>query len=148
MLLQTKNKFQTGSESTDEKLQTRDFKRKQYVKLMAPLNIEVEYIYILSDWFRNAKYKDVLDYIISVGCQYYFKYLPLQKIRTTSSKIIKNTVLIYFIVRQMELKTKEGSDPSFLVVLDVFATVELAVDIAEAFIGDVGREFKILISLP
>src|SRR3989344_1239608 len=119
-------KFQKVAGSVDEKLQTCDFKRKQYAKLMAPLNIEVEYIYILSDWFRNAKYKDVLDYIISVGCQYYFKYLPLQKIRTTSSKIIKNTVLIYFIVRQMELKTKEGSDPSFLVVLDVFATVELA----------------------
>jgi len=24
--------------------------------------------------------KDVLDYIISVGCQYYFSYLPLQKL--------------------------------------------------------------------
>lgn len=47
---------------------------------MAPLNIEVEYIYILSDWFRNPIYKDVLDYIISVGCQYYFCYLPLQKL--------------------------------------------------------------------
>jgi len=47
---------------------------------MAPLNIEVEYIYILSDWFRHASYKDVCDYIISVGCQYYFKYLPLQKL--------------------------------------------------------------------
>lgn len=73
-------KFQKVSGSVDEKLQTCDFKRKQYAKLMAPLNIEVEYIYILSDWFRNPSYKDVLDYIISVGCQYYFKYLPLQKL--------------------------------------------------------------------
>ena len=47
---------------------------------MAPLNTEVEYIYILSDWFRNPRYKDVLDYVISVGCQYYFKYLPSQKL--------------------------------------------------------------------
>lgn len=73
-------KFQKVAGSVDEKLQTCDFKRKQYAKLMAPLNIEVEYIYILSDWFRDEKYKDVLDYIISVGCQYYFKYLPLQKL--------------------------------------------------------------------
>lgn len=73
-------KFQKVGGSVDEKLQTCDFKRKQYAKLMAPLNIEVEYIYILSDWFRNPIYKDVCDYIISVGCQYYFEYLPLQKL--------------------------------------------------------------------
>jgi len=66
--------------SVDEKLQTCDFKKKQYKKLMSPLNIDVEYIYILSDWFRDPTYKDTLDYIISVGCHYYFKYLPLEKI--------------------------------------------------------------------
>ena len=73
-------KFQEVAGSVDEKLQTCDFKRKQYAKLLAPLNIEVEYIYILSDWFKKLEYKDVLDYIISVGCQYYFGYLPLQKL--------------------------------------------------------------------
>jgi len=73
-------KFQKVAGSVDEKLQTCDFKRKQYAKLMAPLNIEVEYIYILNDWFRKPEYKDVLDYVISVGCQYYFQYLPLQKL--------------------------------------------------------------------
>ncbi len=73
-------KFQEVAGSVDEKLQTCDFKKKQYKKLMAPLNIEVEYIYILSDWFRNSAYKDTLDYVISVGCQYYFGYLPLQKL--------------------------------------------------------------------
>lgn len=73
-------KFKAVAGSVDEKLQTCDFKRKQYAKLMAPLNIEVEYIYILSDWFKKPEYKDVLDYIISVGCQYYFGYLPLQKL--------------------------------------------------------------------
>ena len=46
-------KFQQVAGSVDEKLQTCDFKRKQYAKLMAPLNIEVEYIYILSEWFRQ-----------------------------------------------------------------------------------------------
>lgn len=73
-------KFQKVAGSVDEKLQTCDFKKKQYKKLMAPLNIEVEYIYILNDWFKNPAYKDTLDYVISVGCQYYFNYLPLQKL--------------------------------------------------------------------
>lgn len=74
-------KFQEVAGSTDEKLQTCDFKIKQYKKLAAPLNMEVQYIYILNDWFKKPEYKDVLDYIISVnGCSYYFNYLPLQKI--------------------------------------------------------------------
>lgn len=73
-------KFQQVGGSVDEKLQTCDFKKKQYQKLMAQANIEVEYIYLLNDWFRNPKYKDVLDYIISVRCQYYFEYIPLAKL--------------------------------------------------------------------
>lgn len=47
---------------------------------MSAINIDVEFIYILSDWFRNPRYKDTLDYVVSVGCQYYFEYLPLQKL--------------------------------------------------------------------
>lgn len=74
-------KFQSGSGSTDEKLQTCDFKLKQFRKLLSELNVEVEYIYILNEWFKASRYKDVLDYIISVqGCSYYFKYLPLHRI--------------------------------------------------------------------
>lgn len=73
-------KFQKVTGSVDEKLQTCDFKKKQYKKLMSLANIDVEYIYILSDWFKKPAYKDTLDYIISVGCHYYFNYLPLHKI--------------------------------------------------------------------
>jgi len=73
-------KYQEAPTWVYRRLQTCDFKKKQYRKLMAPLNIEVEYIYILSDWFRKPEYKDVLDYVISVGCQYYFQYLPLEKL--------------------------------------------------------------------
>ena len=47
---------------------------------MSQVNIDVEYIYLLSDWFKNPKYKDVLDYIISMHCQYYFEYIPLTKL--------------------------------------------------------------------
>ena len=73
-------KFQQVAGSVDEKLQTCDFKRKQYQKLLAPANIEVEYIYLLSDWFRKPEYKDVLDYIHSVYCYYFFEYIPLVKL--------------------------------------------------------------------
>ena len=83
-------KYQQVAGSVDEKLQTCDFKRKQYKKLVAPLNIDVEYIYLLADWFRNEKYKDVLNYIINMGCAYYFEYIPLKRlglpVPPTSSK--------------------------------------------------------------
>jgi len=73
-------KFQIVAGSVDEKLQTCDFKKKQYQKLFSRANIEVEYIYLLSDWFKKTGYKDVLDYIISVRCSYYFNYIPLEKL--------------------------------------------------------------------
>ncbi len=73
-------KFQKVAGSVDEKLQTCDFKKKQYQRLFAPLNYEVQYIYILSEWFNRSEYKDVLTYINAVGCQYYFGYLPLRKL--------------------------------------------------------------------
>ena len=74
-------KFQNVAGSTDEKLQTCDFKIKQYRKLLSQLNVEVQYIYVLNKWFEKPEYKDVLDYIISIsGCYYYFEYLPLQKL--------------------------------------------------------------------
>lgn len=73
-------KYQKVAGSVDEKLQTCDFKKKQYKKLLSKLNIEVEYIYILNDWFKKQEYKDVLDYIHSVGCDYYFNYIPLERL--------------------------------------------------------------------
>lgn len=70
-------KFQEVAGSVDEKLQTCDFKNKQYKKLLAPLNISVKYVYVLSDWFRQKQYKDVLSYVSLVGCHYFFNEIPL-----------------------------------------------------------------------
>ena len=70
-------KYQQVEGSVDEKLQTCDFKRKQYLKLVTPLGLKVEYVYVLNDWFKVPKYKDVLDYIQSVNCHYKFGSLPL-----------------------------------------------------------------------
>jgi len=73
-------KYQARSGSVDEKLQTCDFKKKQYIKLFTPLNIKVEYYYVLNDWFDKPQYKDVFEYIISVGCKYFIEKLPLNEL--------------------------------------------------------------------
>ena len=71
-------KYQNSPGSVDEKLQTCDFKKKQYQKLCNPIGFKVEYIYLLNDWFNQKKYDDVFDYIDSVGCQYFIDILPLE----------------------------------------------------------------------
>ena len=70
-------KYQQVAGSVDEKLQTCDFKRKQYSKLVHSLGLKVEYVYVLNDWFRKKEYKDVLEYINSMNCHYEFGGLPL-----------------------------------------------------------------------
>lgn len=70
-------KYQQVEGSVDEKLQTCDFKRKQYLKLVVGLGLKVEYVYVLNDWFKDPRYKDVLAYINSVNCHYRFNALPL-----------------------------------------------------------------------
>lgn len=69
-------KFQQTEGSVDEKLQTCDFKRKQYAKLVRSLGWRVEYVYVLNDWFRDDRYKDTLDYIHSMNCHYMFTEIP------------------------------------------------------------------------
>lgn len=73
-------KYQNVSGSVDEKLQTCDFKKKQYTRLLAPLGINVEYYYLLNDWFDQPQYRDVFNYIQSVGCKYFIGELPLSEI--------------------------------------------------------------------
>jgi hypothetical protein len=80
-------KYQQVGGSVDEKLQTCDFKRKQYLKLVAPLGLKVEYVYVLNDWFKQPGYKDVLDYIHSVNCHYKFNELPLSWLGLPTQKI-------------------------------------------------------------
>lgn len=70
-------KCQNVEGSVDEKLQTCDFKKKQYKKLLSSITNDVSYIYILNDWFKKEKYKDVLDYIKSVGCNYFFNEIDV-----------------------------------------------------------------------
>jgi hypothetical protein len=71
-------KYQNTEGSVDEKLQTCDFKIRQYRKLFDPLGYKVHYAYVLGDWFLQPRYKDVLNYITMVGCEYYFGEVPLK----------------------------------------------------------------------
>jgi len=75
-------KFQINAGSVDEKLQTCDFKKKQYEKMFSSLHIKVEYMYILNDWFlkKEKEYRDVYDYIHQVGCKYFFENVPIDEI--------------------------------------------------------------------
>mgnify|MGYP001073156323 CR=1 FL=1 len=70
-------KFQTVGGSVDEKLQTCDFKKKTYQKLLSGLGVTGSSPRAPSSWFRKKEYKDTLDYIESVGCRYFFKEVPL-----------------------------------------------------------------------
>lgn len=73
-------KFQNSSGSVDEKLSTFQFKIYEYRKLLDPINYKVQYIYLLSDWFKQYKYKDYFDYMKLNNCPYYFNELPLEAI--------------------------------------------------------------------
>ena len=70
-------KFQKVGGSVDEKLQTCDFKKKHYEKLVEPLGFKVEYAYVLCDWFKDKRYANTLEYVKSVNCHYFFNELPL-----------------------------------------------------------------------
>jgi hypothetical protein len=67
-------KYQEKEGSADEKPQTCGFKILQFKKIGKALGAKkVSYTYIFNDWFKNPRYKDMLDYINSVdGCGYIF----------------------------------------------------------------------------
>jgi hypothetical protein len=70
-------KFQKSEGSVDEKLQTGPYKRRMYVKLCSSTGYNVEYCYLLNDWFLKDKYRDVKEYLRESGCRYYFNEIPL-----------------------------------------------------------------------
>ncbi len=70
-------KFQHGSGSVDEKLQTCLYKKRQYYKLVSQIGFDIAYTYVLNDWFDQNKYRDVFEFIEEMGCFYFFNELPL-----------------------------------------------------------------------
>lgn len=88
-------KYQEVAGSVDEKLQTCDFKLKQFKRLTKSIDFEVQYYYVLSDFFKKEKYRDVLDYINEVRCKYFFNTIPLEELdldyETISNKYRPNS---------------------------------------------------------
>lgn len=70
-------KFQATSGSVAEKIQTCEYKKIQYNKLVSQIGYNAKYIYILNDYFNKPKFADVLAFIKSKGCYYFFNELPL-----------------------------------------------------------------------
>ncbi len=76
-------KFQDGAGSVDEKLQTSGFKLYEYNKLFADIDSvkDINFYYLLSDFFKSDKYSDVIEYIKSnEHCNAFFDELPLESI--------------------------------------------------------------------
>jgi len=78
-------KFQARAGSVDEKLQTCDFKRKIYTKIVSNCKkkYETKYYFLLSSWFEKKEYNDVKDYINSVGCKYFINKIDLIELGLT-----------------------------------------------------------------
>ncbi len=70
-------KFQNCAGSVDEKLPNCDFKKKEYEKLCHPIGFDVKYLYVFNDWFTKSIYRDTLEYIEDVGCNYFYNEIPL-----------------------------------------------------------------------
>ncbi len=75
-------KYQQGPGSVDEKLQTCDFKKKIYKKLIdnCKHSYKTEYYYLLSDWFKRDEYTDVKKYIRSVNCKFFINRIDLSEL--------------------------------------------------------------------
>lgn len=79
-------KYQEVAGSVDEKLQTCAFKLQQYKRLVEELGVEVQYTYVLNDWYRKPEYRDVLNYVRESGCEYYFNEVPLDHLGVESGR--------------------------------------------------------------
>lgn len=73
-------KFQERSGSVDEKLQTGDFKLRQYRRLLEKTEYEGHFLFLLNGWFERNEYDDVKKYIKDVDCDYFLETLPFEKI--------------------------------------------------------------------
>ena len=73
-------KYQEGSGSVDEKLQTCDFKKKIYTKLIQDTGYKTEYYYLFNKWYLREEYNDVKNYIHSVGCKYFIEHINFEEL--------------------------------------------------------------------
>ena len=75
-------KQQTGAGSVAEKLQTCDYKKYYYEKLLAGTGVKLEIVWLLGEYFyRNRTgLASVFEYMESKGSRYYFINLPIEEL--------------------------------------------------------------------
>jgi hypothetical protein len=84
-------KYQAGSGSVDEKIQTGPYKKREYEILLSP-TFGVNYIFLLNDWFNQNGYRNVIQYNIENGCQCFFNS-QIQEICNFFKPQIENALL-------------------------------------------------------
>ena len=74
------DKYQKGHGSADEKIQTANYKHYVLSKLCKGLGYEIDYFYLLNDWFLKEKYDDLKEYLDLHNFKYYFNEIPLEHV--------------------------------------------------------------------
>lgn len=91
-------KYQAGKGSVDEKLQTFDFKRKEYLKLLKEIvpGIKIHYWYILNkSYYSKNEFKDIREYILDNGSKFFYVSNALEA-RIVFDKMLHYMNLITF----------------------------------------------------
>lgn len=75
-------KQQTGAGSVAEKLQTCDYKKYYYEKLLEGTGIQLQIVWLLGQYFyeNSAGLASVFEYMKSKGSRYYFNNLPVEEL--------------------------------------------------------------------
>lgn len=75
-------KQQTGAGSVAEKLQTCDYKKYYYEKLLEGTGIKLEIVWLLGSYFYENKVglASVFEYMENKGSKYYFEQIPVDKL--------------------------------------------------------------------
>ena len=75
-------KQQTGAGSVAEKLQTCDYKRFYYEKLLEGTEIKLEIVWLLGQYFLDQRknLQSVFEYMESKGSKYYFLSIPVEEL--------------------------------------------------------------------
>lgn len=70
-------KYQERDGSVDEKIQNSPYKKHHYQRALSTTDTEFELAYILNDWFKQKKYKDVIQYMLDSGIKVGFNTFDL-----------------------------------------------------------------------
>jgi hypothetical protein len=76
-------KQQTGAGSVAEKLQTCDYKRHYYEKLLEGTGIKLDIVWLLGQYFKDneAGLQSVFEYMKDKGSRHYFLEIPISELK-------------------------------------------------------------------